>query len=147
MQCGLVILADPYPSALEGIRHLLSTEVESVMMVAESGALLRAVEKMLPDLVVADLSLPVPGPENIVRLLKNRSPDTRLVVMSMHDDWTVLDEVMAAGAEGFVLKRRIALDLLPAITAVCQGRRYVSPDVDQRERWSGVPIKSTNKQI
>jgi len=136
MQCGLVILADPHPSALEGIRRMLATEVESVMMVAEGGALLRAVEKMDPDLVIADLSLPVPGTENVVRMLKKFHPATKLIVMSMDDDWTVVDEVMTAGAEGFVLKRRIAIDLLPAITAIRQGHRYLSPDMDQHQRRS-----------
>jgi len=149
MRCGFVILADPHPNALEGIRRMLAPEVSSIMMVAEGGALLQAIEKMEPDLVIADLSLPIPGNRNIVRLLKQHAPSTRLIIMSMDDEATVLHEVMAAGAEGFLLKRRIATDLLPAIAAVCQRRRYISPDVDQRERYAtdltGIP-KEKNAQ-
>ena len=50
--------------------------------------------------------------------------------MSVHDERAAVSEVMEAGAEGFVLKRRTAIDLLPAISEVCQGRTYVSPDVE-----------------
>jgi DNA-binding NarL/FixJ family response regulator len=146
MRCGLVILADPHPITLAGVRQLLESEGESVVMVAEGGALLQAVEKLRPDLVIADLTLPASKSQNIVRLLKQHHPDIRLIIMSMDDEWTVLNEVMEAGAEGFLLKRRIALDLLPAITAVCQGHRYVSPDVDQRERWCTESTASSKKQ-
>jgi len=145
MQPGLVILADAHANILEGIRRMLVNKTGSMLMVAKSGALIRVVEKMLPDLVIDDLSLPISGQENIVRLLKKHAPATKLIIMSMHDEGTVLNEVMAAGAEGFLLKRRIATDLLPAITAVCQGRRYISPDVEQRECWStdsGIPKNS-----
>jgi CheY-like chemotaxis protein len=130
MRCGLVILADRHPSMLEGIRRMLETEVESVLMVADEVSLMQAVEKTIPDLVVADLSLPIFGAGNVVRLLKKHYPDIRVIIMSVHDERAVVNEVMEAGAEGFVLKRRTAIDLLPAITEVSQGRRYVSPDVE-----------------
>lgn len=130
MQCGLVILADQHPSMLERIRHMLETEAESVLMVADEFSLMQAVEKTIPDLVVADLSFPVFGAGNVVRLLKKHHPHIKVIIVSVHDERAVLNEVMEAGAEGFVLKRRTAIDLLPAINAVCQGQTYVSPDVD-----------------
>jgi len=102
-------------------------------MVAEGGALLRTVEQMRPDLVVVDMSLLIPGTKDVVHLLKKNSPKTKLIVMSMHDDETVVHEVMASGAEGFVLKRRVAIDLIPSLRTVCQGLRFVSPDVEKSE--------------
>jgi DNA-binding NarL/FixJ family response regulator len=130
MQCGLVILADQHPSMLEGIRRLLETEAKSVLMVADEVSLMQAVERTIPDLVVADLSLPILGAPNVVRLIKQRHPGIRVIILSVHDERAVVNEVMAAGAEGFVLKRRTAIDLVPAIHEVCQGGRYLSPDVD-----------------
>jgi DNA-binding NarL/FixJ family response regulator len=129
MLCGLVILADRHPSMLEGIRRMLETEAESVLMVADEPSLMRALERTLPDLVIADLSFPIVGGGNVVRLLKKHHHDIRVIIVSVHDERAVANEVIEAGAEGFVLKRRTAIDLLPAISEVCQGRKYVSPDV------------------
>lgn len=130
MGLGLVILADQHPNMLEGVRKLIEIAAESVLMVADEGSLVEAVKRTRPDLVIADLSFPTLGAANIVRLLKRDYPDIRLIIMSVHDEREVVDEVAAGGAEGFVLKRRIALDLGPAITDVCHGKRYVSPDVE-----------------
>jgi DNA-binding NarL/FixJ family response regulator len=121
MQCNLVILADQNPGFLEGVRRMLETVAESVLMVSDESSLMQAVNRTSPDLVIADLSLPVSGAENIVQLIKNRHPDIRVIVLSLHDEQSVLNTVMEAGAEGLVLKRRAAVDLLPAIAAVCRG--------------------------
>jgi DNA-binding NarL/FixJ family response regulator len=130
MRCGLVILADRHSNMLEGIRLMLETVAESVLMVADEVSLMQAVERTIPDLVVADLSFPVSGAKNIVRLIVKHHPDIRVIIMSVHDERTVVNEVMNAGADGFVLKRRASIDLIPAINEVFQGRRYVSPDVE-----------------
>ena len=130
MLCGLVILADRHSNMQEGIRLMLETVAESVLMVADEVSLMQAVERTIPDLVVADLSLPVSGAGNVVRLIKKHHPGIRVIIMSVHDERTVVNEVMDAGADGFVLKRRAAIDLLPAINEVRQGRRFVSPDVE-----------------
>ncbi len=56
---------------------------------------------------------------------------TKVIILSVHDEKSVLDDVMAAGVEGFVLKRRAVIDLIPAIREVLQGHKYISPDVDK----------------
>ncbi|MGE5255750.1 MAG: response regulator transcription factor [Hyphomicrobiales bacterium] len=126
MHCGRVVLADSHPGMLEGMRRMLETEAKSVVMVADEASLIQAVERMTPDLVVADLSFPVSGAANVVRLIKQRHPETKVIIVSVHDDPAAVSEVVDAKAEGFVLKRRAVVDLIPAIHEVCQGRRYVS---------------------
>jgi len=111
---------------LEGMRRMLETEVESVLMVADEASLMQAVRRVLPDLVIADLSFPVSGAANVVRLIKRHHPEIKIVIVSIHDDPAAVSEVAMAGAEGFVLKRRAVVDLIPAIQAVCRGGRYVS---------------------
>jgi DNA-binding NarL/FixJ family response regulator len=130
MRCARVVLADRHPSMLEGIRRLLETEAESVLMVADEVSLVQAVERTLPDLVIADFSFPVCGGTNVVRLLKQRSPGIKIIILSADDDPVVVGEIVEAGAEGFVLKRRAVVDLISAIREVCRGRRYVSPVVE-----------------
>jgi two-component system, NarL family, invasion response regulator UvrY len=126
MRCKRVVIADQHPAMLEGMRRMLATETESVLMVSDEASLLQAVDAAAPDLVIVDLSLPVTGAGNVVRLLKQRFPAIPVVVVSDHDDPAAAGEVATAGAEGFVLKRRAVVDLVPAVREVCEGRRYCS---------------------
>jgi DNA-binding NarL/FixJ family response regulator len=128
MRCKRVVLADQHPIMLEGIRRMLETEAESVLMVADEASLMQAVESLLPDLVIADLSFPVSGGANVARLLKEQHPGIKIIILSVHEEPAAVEEVAAAGAEGFVLKRRAVVDLIAAVRAVCRGGRYVSKD-------------------
>lgn len=123
MACGHVVLADRHPNMLEGIRRMIETMAESVVMVAEETSLTQALHRIKPDLVIADLSFQVSGASNVVRLIKRDYPAVKVIVVSLYDDPTAQKEAVDAGAEGFVLKRRAAVDLIPAIKEVCQGRQ------------------------
>jgi DNA-binding NarL/FixJ family response regulator len=115
---------------LAGIRRLLEDEVETVLMVADEISLNHALENFNPDVVVADLSLPISTKTNIAWVLKKNFPKIKVIILSVHDEKSVVDDVMAAGVEGFVLKRRAVIDLIPALHEVLQGRRYISSDVN-----------------
>ena len=128
MNCGRVVLADSHPDMLEGLRRMLETVAKSVLMVADEASLIQAMESVRPDLVIADLSFPVSGAENVARLIKQLHPAIKLIVVSIHDDPAAVNEAGSAGAEGFILKRRAVVDLIPAIREVCQGRRFVAMD-------------------
>jgi DNA-binding NarL/FixJ family response regulator len=129
MRQGRVILADKHSNVLGGIRRLLEDEVETVLMVADEISLCDALEKFKPDVVVADLSLPISTEANISWLLKKNFPNIKVIILSVHDEKSVVDDVMAAGIEGFVLKRRAVIDLIPAIREVLHGHKYISPDL------------------
>ena len=126
MSCGHVVLADSHSNMLEGMRGMIETLAKSVIMVADEPSLIQAIHRMQPDLVIADLSFQVSGADNVVQLIKLHHPAMKVIVVSIYDDPTVVDEATLAGAEGFVLKRRAVVDLLPAIHEVRQGGLYVS---------------------
>ena len=130
MRQGRVILADKHPNVLGGIRRLLEAEVETVLMVADETSLKHALEHFNPDLVVADLSLPVSTNTNIARELKKNFPQIKVIILSIHDESSVIEDVMASGIEGFVLKRRAVIDLIPAIRQVRRGLKYISPNAN-----------------
>jgi len=130
MRQGCIILADKHPNMLGGIRRLLEDEVETVLMVTDEISLNHALENFNPDVVVVDLSLPISTKTNIAREVKKNFPKTKVIILSIHDEKSVVDDVMAAGVEGFVLKRRAVIDLIPAIREVLQGRKYISADVN-----------------
>jgi DNA-binding NarL/FixJ family response regulator len=111
---------------LAAIRGLLVERFATTVMVADEASLLEAVRRMEPDLVVVDLSLPASGGVNVVRTLLTRYPGLRVIVLSVHDEQTILSQVLGAGAAGFVLKRTAAVDLTAAVDAVLRGETYVS---------------------
>ena len=130
MRHSRVILADRHPNMLGGIRRLLEDEAETVLMVSDETSLYHALENFSPDVVVADLSLPISTKTNIAWVLKRRFPKIKVIILSIHDEKSVVDDTMAAGVEGFVLKHRAVIDLIPAIRGVLQGCKYISPDVN-----------------
>jgi DNA-binding NarL/FixJ family response regulator len=114
---------------LGGIHRLLEAEVETVLMVSDEISLMHALEKHQPDVVVADLSLPVSTESNIAQELKNKFPKIKVIILSNYDDRSVVEDVMASGIEGFILKQRAVIDLIPAIRDVRRGLKYISPGV------------------
>ncbi|MGB6379245.1 MAG: response regulator transcription factor, partial [Syntrophobacteria bacterium] len=118
MKYGSVILADRHQNMLEGIRGLLEAMFETVVMVADKASLFDTAEKINPDLAVVDLSLPVSGEINIARQLKDKYPELKIIILSVHDEQTVVSEIMASGVSGFVLKRSVASDLILAVDKV-----------------------------
>jgi len=131
MKQGRVLLADNHQNMLEGVRNLLESTFETVFMVADEASLIEAAEKLKPDLIVADLSLPVTKEINIVRRLKTAFPDIKLIILSIHDERAAVSECIEAGAGGVVLKRMAVDDLIPAVESVLKGGTYVSPSAVQ----------------
>jgi len=129
-KAGRVLLADRHQNMLEGIRTLLETVFDVVVMVADEKSLLDSLEKVKPDLVVVDLSLPITEEVNVPRRIKKRSPDMKIIILSVHDEQTAVDDCISAGAAGFVLKRTATHDLIPAVREVLKGRTYLSPSVE-----------------
>ncbi len=127
MKKARVLLADSHKLMLEASRYLLEPTFEIVGTVNDTISLLEAAETLKPDVAVVDLSMPVSNGVNAVRQLKNRNAELKVIVLSVHDEPEVVNEVLAIGVLGFVLKRSAVLDLIPAIWKVLQGRTYVSP--------------------
>src|SRR5205823_671564 len=120
-----------------GVYSLLDALFETVVMVADERSLLEAVTTFKPDLVVVDLSLRRDGETNIARRVMERHPGLRLILLSVHDDPTVSDQMLGAGIAGFVLKRNVATDLIPAVQEVLRGGTYVCPASLKRLADSG----------
>ena len=104
---------------------------ETAFMVADEASLMEAAEKLAPDLIVADLSLPVSKEANVARRLKKAFPRIKLIILSIHDEGTAVGECIVAGVSGFVLKRTAVNDLVPAIETVMKGELYISPSLVQ----------------
>jgi DNA-binding NarL/FixJ family response regulator len=134
MKYDRVVLADSHLNLLSGVHSLLDALFESVLMVADERSMMEALAKFEPSLVVVDLSLPDSGQANIAMRLHRSHPQVPFIVLSVHDDPSVVTEVQNAGAAGFVLKRRVATDLVPAVHQVLRGGVFVSPAAQHLDR-------------
>jgi DNA-binding NarL/FixJ family response regulator len=132
MKYSGVVLADRHLNLLGGVHGLLNSLFDTVLMVADERALFEAVAKFNPSLVVVDISLPEKSEGNIAKRLLGAYPALRLIVLSVHDDPTIIEPLLVAGTAGYVLKRTVATDLVPAVHEVLQGGVYVSPTVRDR---------------
>jgi two-component system secretion response regulator SsrB len=121
-----VLLADRHHGLTEGVRGLLETAFRSVVMVADEASLIDAAGRLLPDVAVVDLSLARERGLGWLRAVRERCPDLKIIVLSVHDEHSVRRAAMDAGADAFVLKRAIATDLLAAVEDV-RGDRHAEP--------------------
>jgi DNA-binding NarL/FixJ family response regulator len=113
-----VLLADRHHGLTEGMRGLLATAFGSVVMVADEASLIEGASRLQPDVAVVDLSLAPDSHLGWLHTLRQRCPDAKVIVLSVHDEQSVREAVMRAGADAFVLKRAIATDLMSAVSAV-----------------------------
>jgi DNA-binding NarL/FixJ family response regulator len=132
-----ILIADAHPAMMEGVRLLLKERFDVALMAADAPSLRDAVESSQFDLVVVDLSMPVSPGDSVPRFLRRTNPGVRFIVLSVHDDPAVVDRCLAAGADGFVLKRTAVNDLVPAVEAVLRGDVYICPSIQTRRENAG----------
>lgn len=124
-----VLIADDHGVLRAGLRALLKTEedLQVVDEAADGDTALRLASRLRPDLVLLDLSMPGPGGIEVTRKLKEMLPATRVLILTLHEDETLLREALKAGASGYIIKRAVESELISAIHAVSRGEIYVHP--------------------
>ena len=129
-----VLLADDHPIVRKGLRHLLE-EDSNVTIVGEASDGLQAIqltEKFRPNVLIVDIMMPCLNGLDVLRQVKERSPDTWSIVLSMQSADVYVVEALKAGALGYVLKETGPSELLNAIHQVVGGQRYLSPKLSER---------------
>lgn len=132
IKCAL--LADRHHGLTEGIRGLLDTVFDTVVMVADENSLVESASRLHPTLAVVDLSLVHGGSLRWLQRLRSRCPDLRILALSVHDEASVRQTAIDAGANGVVLKRSIVTDLLPAIDEALAEAPVSGPKLNERSR-------------
>jgi len=129
-----IVLADDHPVVRQGLRALLEAETD-FRLIGEAGDGLEAVqlaERLCPNVLVLDLMMPGLNGLEVARRVSQRTPQTRIVILSMYASEAYVLEAMKNGAAGYVLKDSTAADLVKAIREVAAGRRYLSSPLSER---------------
>ncbi len=122
-----VLLADDHEAMLDRVARLLATECKVVGTATDGQQALEAAQDLKPDVLVLDISMPVMNGIETAHRLREAGVEARIVFLTVHDDPDYAREALEAGALGYVIKPRIASDLVAAIRAVYAGRSFVSP--------------------
>jgi len=122
-----VLLVDDHPAILRQVVQLLTEEFEVADTLEDGSRLEAAVAESHPDLIVLDITLPGLSGIELARRLTASGCPARIVFLTVHADADYARAAFAAGALGYVVKLRLGSDLLPALHAALEGRRYVSP--------------------
>ena len=129
-----VLLADDHPIVRQGLRHLLEAEPD-LKIVGEASDGLQAVqltEKFKPNVLIVDMMMPDLNGLEVLRQVKDRSPATCCIVLSMQSADVYVVEALKAGALGYVLKETGPSELVNAVQQVIGGKRYLSPRLSER---------------
>lgn len=124
-----IVLADDHGIVTEGLRLLLEPEYDVVATVRDGQAMLEAACALRPDVVIADISMPVLNGVDAIRQLARQAPRVRAICLTMHADRTYVAEALEAGARGFVLKHSAPDEIRDALRAVLAGGTYVTPSL------------------
>ncbi len=129
-----IVLADDHTILREGLRALLTADsnFEVVGEARDGREAVRCVEKLEPDLILMDLSMPRMSGMDAIREIKKRYPDTKIIALTVHKTEEYLLTTLQAGADGFVLKDATHDELILAINNVMGGKSYLSPGVSEK---------------
>jgi DNA-binding NarL/FixJ family response regulator len=116
-----VLLADDHTIVAEGLRLLLGDEFELVGIVGDGRAMVDAAQKLSPDVIVADISMPVLSGLDAVRQLKEDGSTAKVIFLTMHMDLQLVAEAFRAGASGYLVKSSAGEELIAAIHKVVKG--------------------------
>ena len=122
-----VLLADDHALLLGAFETLLAGECDVVGQASDGRAVVAAAERLKPDVIVLDISMPLLNGLEAGRQIKQKSRDVKLVFLTMNEDADLAAEAFRSGASAYVLKRSASSELGTAIREVMQGRSYITP--------------------
>lgn len=124
-----LFIADDHPIVREGLKSVVSqyNDLRVVGEAEDAEKTVNGCRQLRPDIVLLDVSMPGPGVLEIIRRLRDETPATRILVLSIHPEQHYARRVLKAGADGYVTKNYTADVLYSAIRQVRSGHKYVTP--------------------
>lgn len=128
-----VLLADDHAAMLEEVQRLLKDDYEIIASVEDGGALVEAAQRLKPDLIVSDISMPVMTGFEAAARIREAGSTAKLIFLTVQSSAPYLKKARSLGADGYVLKVYAAEQLSIAVSTVLDGHSYVSPQLNRDE--------------
>lgn len=126
MKLTRVLLADDHALLLDSLKHLLEADYTVVGTASDGKELIGAAIRLKPDVIVADIAMPVQNGFDAIGQVKKFLPQARIIIMTALEDPDLARHAFTIGISGYLIKSSAAVELFEAIRAVCAGRRYIS---------------------
>lgn len=143
-----VLIADDHILLRAGLRALLNTadDFEVVGEASDGAEALDLARELQPDVVLMDMSMPGCGGIEATRLLREARLDVNILILTVHEDKSLLQEALRVGASGYILKRALESELVNAIRAVARGDLYVHPAMTRAllDNTESPPVEKQN---
>ncbi|HMT09189.1 MAG TPA: response regulator transcription factor [Pyrinomonadaceae bacterium] len=147
-----ILVVEDHQTVREGIKLLVRTQAD--LEVAGEAACgetaITEVERLKPDIVVMDISMPNMNGLKATQRLRQTAPDLKILILTRHTDDGYLQQLIGAGANGYVLKQSAPAELINAIRAVSSGKSYLDPALTDRVMGGYVArtasLRGENKQ-
>jgi DNA-binding NarL/FixJ family response regulator len=124
-----LVLADDHLGVRERIRDLVASEHQVLGVFEDCESVLGSMERLCPEVVLLDISMPAMGGFLLAQRIHRAWPAIKIIFVSQHSDPGYIDKAWDVGASGYVLKRNLVADLLPAIREVVAGHTFLSPQL------------------
>ena len=121
-----VVLADDHREVIAKIRGVLGDEFEIIEAAENGNQAVIAVLALNPDIFVTDISMPVLNGLQAARRIQKTNSRVKIIFLTIHEDRDFIAAAFSAGATGYVTKRRLSIDLIPAIEEALKGHTFVS---------------------
>lgn len=139
-----VVIADDHAILRSGLRMLIDaqTDMKVVGEAQDGNEAIQVAQNTSPEVVILDVTMPERGGLHAIRDILKHNINTRILLLTMHEELAYLRTALAAGASGYVLKKSVDADLLSAIRAVSKGRTYVDSELSSELIQHALPERN-----
>jgi len=143
---------------VDGLGHMLGRDFEVVGVARDGRTMIELAKEKRPDVIVADISMPNLNGIEAARILRQDIPSIKILFLTMHSDFPLVEEAFRAGASGFVLKTCDMSELAKAIQSIAKGSTYVTSQLaddlisiltttDPKKPSRGTPLTSRQREV
>lgn len=126
-----IVIADDHAIVRDGLKQLFAAQADTEVLAEATDGVeaIEAVKEYKPDVILLDIAMPRLNGLEVIRLIPETAPGTRVVVLSMHDNESYVRQVLEAGVLGYILKASPSSDILNAVRAAYKGEFFLSPKI------------------
>jgi len=153
-----VLLADDHATLIDGLVHTLGRDFQVVGGACDGHTMIEMAKEKRPDVIVTDISMPNVSGIDAARILRQHIPSIKILFLTMHSDFHLVEEAFRAGASGFVLKTCDMSELVKAIHSIAKGSTYITPQLaedlisilittDPKKPSRSTPLTSRQREV
>src|SRR5215469_1078187 len=158
MKRSTVLLADDHATLIDGLVDLLARDFQVVGGACDGRTMIEMAKDKRPDVIVADISMPNLNGIDAARILRRDMPSIKILFLTMHSDFPLVEEAFRVGASGFVVKTCDMSELVKAIHAIAKGSTYITPQLaedlisilittDPKKPSRSTPLTSRQREV